>query len=342
MSDKWFYAKGKQKHGPVSESELNGLAHSGQLAPTDMVWKEGMAEWKPATSIPGIFTPGIPGNTVSEDLGNAAKEVAHAGATVAKAGQKFISRIGTFADKVGNIAGEAVVFDQTLPTKPHEPAIFLRELYFGGRRHIGGSLDQMRTMGGKIMAAVFSFFYIGLMLHFPLSSRQFLPYSKAELVQITLRQKLRWEKLVPILIAWFVTVVVGLLMSFLWGFLVAMLITQVNLESVTAKVMLFLAILSPWIFLAFIVFANLAACKKVARLENYKRSCIIVHYGFPNKTRLLVGVSDADVEKQMEGVLALCDAIAKANFAPWDNLSAKRNLGIRNYVASLARRITGQ
>lgn len=226
MSDKWFYAKGKQKHGPVSESELNGLAHSGQLAPTDMVWKEGMAEWKPATSIPGIFTPGIPGNTVSEDLGNAAKEVAHAGATVAKAGQKFISRIGTFADKVGNIAGEAVVFDQTLPTKPHEPAIFLRELYFGGRRHIGGSLDQMRTMGGKIMAAVFSFFYIGLMLHFPLSSRQFLPYSKAELVQITLRQKLRWEKLVPILIAWFVTVVVGLLMSFLWGFLVAMLITS--------------------------------------------------------------------------------------------------------------------
>jgi len=48
MASEWFYTRdGKSKAGPVASAQLKALARSGQLLPTDMVWKEGMAQWKP-------------------------------------------------------------------------------------------------------------------------------------------------------------------------------------------------------------------------------------------------------------------------------------------------------
>ena len=41
----------------MSSSELMELAKNGQLLPTDLLWKEGMAEWKPASSFPKLFPP---------------------------------------------------------------------------------------------------------------------------------------------------------------------------------------------------------------------------------------------------------------------------------------------
>jgi len=54
MAAEWYYSKGSQQHGPVSASDLKILAKSGALLPTDMVWKEGMAEWKPASNVKGL------------------------------------------------------------------------------------------------------------------------------------------------------------------------------------------------------------------------------------------------------------------------------------------------
>ena len=96
------------------------------------------------------------------------------------------------------------------------------------------------------------------------------------------------------------------------------------------------------VLLAFYLLANFFACKKTARLTAHTRSCIILDYGFPNKTRLLMGVSDAPVERQIDGVLALCDAISKANFVPWETVTTNRNFGVRNFVISIARRVMGQ
>ncbi len=57
MSREWYYTKdGKSKVGPISGAELQLLAKSGQLAPTDMIWKEGMPKWSAASSIKGLFT----------------------------------------------------------------------------------------------------------------------------------------------------------------------------------------------------------------------------------------------------------------------------------------------
>lgn len=56
MAQDWFYIRdGQEKSGPVSASHLKGLAASGELRPTDLVWTTGMTEWKPAGKIKGLF-----------------------------------------------------------------------------------------------------------------------------------------------------------------------------------------------------------------------------------------------------------------------------------------------
>jgi len=60
MSAEWYYTKDSQKHGPVSGSDLKAMAKSGELSPTDMVQKEGMAEWKVASSLKGLFQMATP------------------------------------------------------------------------------------------------------------------------------------------------------------------------------------------------------------------------------------------------------------------------------------------
>lgn len=56
MAAEWHYSKEGQQHGPVSASVLKNLVKSGDLLPTDLIWKEGMAEWKPASNVKGLFS----------------------------------------------------------------------------------------------------------------------------------------------------------------------------------------------------------------------------------------------------------------------------------------------
>ena len=55
MADAWFVGKGSERSGPFSAAVLRDMAAGGRLAPTDLVWQEGMAAWAPATSVPGLF-----------------------------------------------------------------------------------------------------------------------------------------------------------------------------------------------------------------------------------------------------------------------------------------------
>ena len=48
-------SKGGQQQGPVSSKQLKQMAATGQLQPTDLVWKEGMEQWVAASSIKGLF-----------------------------------------------------------------------------------------------------------------------------------------------------------------------------------------------------------------------------------------------------------------------------------------------
>ena len=46
MAEQWYYSKGGQQHGPINAEGLKQLAATGQLQPSDLVWREGMAAWR--------------------------------------------------------------------------------------------------------------------------------------------------------------------------------------------------------------------------------------------------------------------------------------------------------
>jgi putative ABC transport system ATP-binding protein len=61
----WYYAQSRpQRIGPFTDENLQQLATSGALKPTDMVWLEGTPHWAPAGRVPGLFPerppPGVP------------------------------------------------------------------------------------------------------------------------------------------------------------------------------------------------------------------------------------------------------------------------------------------
>ena len=57
MSREWYYAMGDEKHGPVTAEQLRALARSGELAPTDLVWTDGMGDWRQASSVKDLLPP---------------------------------------------------------------------------------------------------------------------------------------------------------------------------------------------------------------------------------------------------------------------------------------------
>ena len=53
----WYYSKMGLQQGPVPEDELKTKIRRGEIDGTNLVWKEGMAEWKPLSQVPGLMAP---------------------------------------------------------------------------------------------------------------------------------------------------------------------------------------------------------------------------------------------------------------------------------------------
>jgi len=47
----WFYSKNGTQLGPVTEQELSEKARNGEVSSSDLVWKEGMSDWKPLIEV---------------------------------------------------------------------------------------------------------------------------------------------------------------------------------------------------------------------------------------------------------------------------------------------------
>ena len=60
MADgEWYYVQGGQRQGPVSRGRLQQAVTSRSVATSDLVWTDGMAEWLPASRVPGLVPPGM-------------------------------------------------------------------------------------------------------------------------------------------------------------------------------------------------------------------------------------------------------------------------------------------
>lgn len=52
----WYYSAGDGvQRGPIDAAGLKRLAAAGRLSPSDLVWREGMTEWAPASKVAGLF-----------------------------------------------------------------------------------------------------------------------------------------------------------------------------------------------------------------------------------------------------------------------------------------------
>ena len=47
-----------QEHGPLNTEQLRQLAQTGKLEPTDLIWREGLPNWVPASKAKGLFPTG--------------------------------------------------------------------------------------------------------------------------------------------------------------------------------------------------------------------------------------------------------------------------------------------
>ena len=47
----WYYAHGGQQQGPVDDAQFDLMIQSGQIKGADLVWKEGMANWQPLSTV---------------------------------------------------------------------------------------------------------------------------------------------------------------------------------------------------------------------------------------------------------------------------------------------------
>ena len=47
----WFYVKDGQQVGPFTTEALAAKKDSGEVAPTDLIWKEGMTDWLPIQQV---------------------------------------------------------------------------------------------------------------------------------------------------------------------------------------------------------------------------------------------------------------------------------------------------
>ncbi len=54
MADWYVLIQGEQ-HGPLTDGQLGEWASTGRLRAHDPVWKDGMADWAPAHTVPGLF-----------------------------------------------------------------------------------------------------------------------------------------------------------------------------------------------------------------------------------------------------------------------------------------------
>src|SRR5436189_4023754 len=57
MTMNWFYAEAEQQKGPVSEEEFQRLIAAGTIRPTTLVWRDGMANWAPFSTVQPNVTP---------------------------------------------------------------------------------------------------------------------------------------------------------------------------------------------------------------------------------------------------------------------------------------------
>ncbi len=116
-ADSWLYTDRGARKGPVTRSVLVSMLVSGKLAPTTLVWREGMEAWQPASALADLapsIPPPLPEDAQSRKPSSVAtpwtwKQTAQVGVTVAWWFLlAFAGARGDLATALGAVTGMAV------------------------------------------------------------------------------------------------------------------------------------------------------------------------------------------------------------------------------------------
>jgi hypothetical protein len=56
----WYIARDGKQHGPLSDVEMRTFVAQGHLKPTDLIWRPGFADWRPAPAVFPFQAPEMP------------------------------------------------------------------------------------------------------------------------------------------------------------------------------------------------------------------------------------------------------------------------------------------
>ena len=56
----WYIARDGKQHGPLSDVEMRAFVAQGHLKPTDLIWRPGFADWRPAPAVFSFQAPEQP------------------------------------------------------------------------------------------------------------------------------------------------------------------------------------------------------------------------------------------------------------------------------------------
>lgn len=71
MAQGWYLGKGGNRSGPFTPQRLRQMAANGEIVATDLVWREGMADWVAASSVAGLLAAPAPGSVAAPSGGGA-------------------------------------------------------------------------------------------------------------------------------------------------------------------------------------------------------------------------------------------------------------------------------
>ncbi|MCZ2341840.1 MAG: DUF4339 domain-containing protein [Bacteroidales bacterium] len=330
----WYYAVNDQRNGPVTVAELRQLAQMGKIGPESMVWKDGMEEWKPASRIRGLLPPapttagaataraGTGTNTTSgTDATQAAAQVVADG--VATAG-RVLDQVGRFGDQMHRFSSS--MFQSEGGRDDDHPAIFVRGKYFGGCIQKGLPASTLRSFGSTLLAVLFSWAYLGLILYLMGAAWQFLPFHRTEFLSVRLRRRVRPSVIVPVIITWAVQMFAVYLLCLLGMAVAAGLAKTADSSGILALAGMAVGAIT----LLWYGICNFIALKALQNLESDGLFDFqaILEYGYPRKVALIRGTSGGSMEQQLEGVLTLCEQLGTVEFGRWDQVTTHGREGM--------------
>ena len=160
----WYESNGEQK-GPIPASELKQMAVSGQLLPSDMIWREGQPDWVAGGSVKGLFpsaAPGSPPQQPSEQqftqgMYGPAPDLRQATAAAKEASQQAVGAAKLLLnDPIGGIAA---AYNSLGPSKALPVGIVFLVVLFVIHLlvEIFGALSLDNLTGGRYSSGGFNF-----------------------------------------------------------------------------------------------------------------------------------------------------------------------------------------